>query len=75
MTIDADKLLSLGFEIVGGQLDYEHINYGRLTLDGPLLTPDGEALVQSLDAVISPTAKRGRPRKAEVEAAPEPAEG
>lgn len=75
MTIDTDKLISLGFEIVGGQLDYEHVNYGQLTLDGPLLTPEGEALVQSLDAVVSPAAKRGRPRKVDVEAVPEAAEG
>lgn len=63
--MDIDKLLALGFTVVGGQIDRGNVNYGLLTLDGPLLTPDGEALVQELEAPQAP--KRGRPRKVEVE--------
>ena len=73
MTVE--QLLALGFTFVAGQIDRGHKNYGFLTADGPLLTPEGEALVRSLDAVVSPAAKRGRPRKADGEAAPESAEG
>ena len=75
MTVNIVMLLEMGFQVVGGQLDYKNVNYGQMTVDGPLLTPDGEALVQSLDAGVSPAAKRGRPRKVDVEAAPEAAEG
>jgi hypothetical protein len=43
-----DKLLALGFTCTGGQIDRENVNYGFLTADGPVLTPEGEALVKSL---------------------------
>lgn len=75
MAMSTVLLLEMGFEIVGGKLDYKHVNYGQMTPDGPLLTPEGEELVKSRGWASQSEVKRGRPRKAEVEAAPEPAEG
>jgi hypothetical protein len=43
-----DKLEALGFHCVAGQIDRDNVNYGFLTPDGPVLTPEGEDLVKSL---------------------------
>lgn len=63
--MDIDQLLALGFDCCGGQLDYKQKNYGFLAKDGPVLTPEGQALVAELTAEAPP--KRGRPRKTAVE--------
>ena len=43
-----DKLEALGFICVVGQIDKDGVNYGFLTPDGPVLTPEGEALAKAL---------------------------
>lgn len=48
--MDLDKLLALGFDVVGGQIDRLGVNYGSLTPSGVVLTPEGEELVKSLTA-------------------------
>jgi hypothetical protein len=56
-----DKLIALGFHCTAGQIDRDNINYGFLTADGPVLTPEGEELVKSLTkksrkaAAVAPT--------------------
>lgn len=71
--MDMDKLTSLGFVVTAGQIDRGNVNYGFLTAEGPVLTPEGEALARTLDAPAveeAPVApKRGRPRKVEAEVA------
>ncbi|NVN99289.1 MAG: hypothetical protein HXX17_08195 [Geobacteraceae bacterium] len=52
-----DKLEALGFICVAGQIDREGVNYGFLTPDGPVLTPDGEELVKALS---TPAPKKGK---------------
>jgi len=61
-----DKLLALGFHCVAGQIDRDGINYGFLTQDGPVLTPEGEELVKSLS-------KKPRRASANPDAIPESA--
>lgn len=65
--MDMRKLEQLGVTSVGGQLDFRNVNIGFLTQDGPVLTPDGEAMLRELteapDPVlidINPRPKRGR---------------
>lgn len=64
--MDIERLMALGFTVAGGQIDRDNVNFGVLTKDGPVLTPQGEALAKELDAANAP--KRGRPRKAEDDA-------
>ena len=66
--MDIEKLMALGFTVTGGQIDRDNINYGVLTKDGAVLTPEGLALAAELDAAVTP--KRGRPRKADSDSAP-----
>ncbi len=42
-----DDLVRAGAVSCGGQIDFKNTNIGFLTADGPILTPDGEALVRS----------------------------
>lgn len=69
--MDIEALMALGFTVTGGMIDRAGVNYGVLTKEGPLLTPEGEAVARELAAAAAP--KRGRPRKteAETEDAPE----
>lgn len=53
-----EDLMALGFDCVGGQLDYRGVNYGMMTKDGPALTPQGEALVASLKPAEEPKRRR-----------------
>lgn len=53
-----EKLLALGFVVVAGQIDRGNKNYGFCTPNGPVLTPEGEALVKELTAEAAP-----KPRK------------
>jgi hypothetical protein len=43
-----DEITNLGFVVTAGQVDRENVNYGFLSADGPVLTPEGEELVASL---------------------------
>lgn len=66
--MDAAKLIELGFSLTAGKIDYQNVNYGEMSLDGPVLTEAGQALVAQLSGVAP---ARGRRKKAEV--ADEPA--
>jgi hypothetical protein len=44
-----DKLLALGFDVIGGQIDRGGVTYGFVNLDGSVfLSPEGEELVKLL---------------------------
>lgn len=43
-----DQLSAVGFSCVGGQIDRDGVNYGILTGDGPVLTPDGDEIYKTL---------------------------
>jgi|LauGreDrversion4_2_1035121.scaffolds.fasta_scaffold07603_8 hypothetical protein len=58
--MDVNTLLSIGFDVSGGMIDRLGKNYGFLSKDGPVLTPEGEALAASLQAPVEP---QKRPRK------------
>lgn len=45
------QLQDLGFEFCAGKIDRRGKNYGVLVKDGPLLYPEGEALVEELMAL------------------------
>lgn len=45
-----EKLEALGFTFVVGNIDRDGVNYGVMTANGPVLTPEGEALVAELSA-------------------------
>ena len=57
-----DDLAALGVTSVGGALDYKNQCIGMLTPDGPVLTPEGQALVASLGD--APAARQVPPVKA-----------
>ena len=65
------QLKSLGFSISGGQIDRGNTNYGFLSADGPVLTPEGEELVRALQVSApepkpeSEAPRRGRRTKAD----------
>lgn len=69
--MDVQKLIDLGFQVSGGQIDHNGANYGHLGAAGVVLTPEGEALAASLSAPAKPAAKTPR-KKAAAEA---PADG
>lgn len=69
MTVE--QLLALGFTFVAGQIDRGHKNYGFLTADGPVLTPEGEALAKSLVPTVAKAAVPHKRRKIDVEPAAE----
>lgn len=69
--MDVQKLIDIGFQVSGGQIDYNGTNYGHLGAAGVVLTPEGEALAASLSAPAKPAAKTPR-KKAAAEA---PADG
>lgn len=52
--MDAAQLEALGFSICAGQIDKGHTNYGFLSAEGPVLTPEGEELAKSLQAAAAP---------------------
>ena len=72
--MDVQKLIDLGFQVSGGQIDHNGANYGHLGAAGVILTPEGEALAASLSAPAKPAAKSSR-KKAAAETAAEGAGG
>lgn len=71
------ELEALGFLVTAGQIDHGNANYGFLTPDGPVLTPEGEELAAKLKQETpaqetDDAPRRGRRRKADAEPA-EPA--
>ena len=60
-----DELAALGVTSVAGALDFKNQCVGRVTADGPVLTPDGQALIDELCAVPAP-AELGRAPRARV---------
>lgn len=60
-------LEALGFTVTAGQIDRKGKNYGRVTADGPVLTPEGKALVAALAPI------QRAPRKKADAVAQEPA--
>lgn len=74
--MNVEQLLALGFTFCGGKIDRGHVNYGVMSSDGPVLTPEGEALAKSLvptvaEAAVPHTRKR---RKIDSESALDPAD-
>jgi hypothetical protein len=61
--MDVNTLVSLGFEISGGAIDRNRVNYGVMLVDGPKLTQEGEALVKSLSAAAAAPAVQAEPKK------------
>lgn len=49
-----DELAALGVTSVAGALDYKNQCIGRVTADGPALTPDGQALIDEVCAAPAP---------------------
>jgi hypothetical protein len=48
-------LIALGASVVGGQIDFGHVNVGRCMPNGEaLLTPDGEQYVDKLRTIEMP---------------------
>lgn len=43
-----EQLSALGFHCTGGMIDKDGVNYGTLSADGPVLTPEGEDLVKGM---------------------------
>ena len=62
--MDVNTLVSLGFEISGGAIDRNRVNYGVMLVDGPKLTQEGEALVKSLSAAAVQAEPKKPRRKA-----------
>lgn len=54
--MDANELLSLGFSITAGNLDYKNVKYGDVLVTDIVLTPEGEELVLALRAANAPIA-------------------
>lgn len=80
--MDLERLKTLGFNLICGQVDYKGKNYGIFNHHGALLTDEGDALVERLEdeatreaktpkTASAPAAKTGRKK---VEAAPETTE-
>ena len=74
--MDLERLKTLGFTLICGQVDYKGKNYGTFNHHGALLTDEGDALVERLEdeaareakaakAAPAPAVKTGR-KKAEV---------
>lgn len=57
--MDIQTLLNYGFDVVAGQIDYQGKNYGFLTPDGPVLTPDAENVVLALAAKVADRMEAG----------------
>lgn len=73
--MDLERLKTLGFTLMCGQVDYKGKNYGIFNHHGALLTDEGDALVERLEdeaareakapkTASAPAAKTGR-KKAE----------
>lgn len=63
MTIE--ELLARGVTCCGGALDFRNVNIGRMTADGPLITPDGEALLngEAYSANLNPSPVKAARKK------------
>ena len=81
--MDVERLKTLGFTLMCGQVDYKGKNYGTFNHHGALLTDDGDALVERLEdeaargakakaapAAPAPAAKTGRKKAEGAPAAP-----
>lgn len=63
--MDLEQLTRLGFTVCGGQIDRDGVNYGFLSTDGPVLTPEGAAMAQKVQAeIVDAVAERVSPRRA-----------
>lgn len=66
--MDLERLKSLGFCLIAGQVDYQGKNYGSFNAHGALLTDEGDELVAQLEdeaarSGAAPKATRGRKPK------------
>ncbi len=69
--MDLERLKSLGFCLIAGQVDYQGKNYGTFNAHGALLTDEGDELVAQLED----DAARGQTKTATRAAAPKAARG
>ena len=68
--MDIQTLLNFGFDVVGGQIDYKGKNYGFMSPDGPVLTPDAEQVVLALAARVADRMENGEAEVKPVRAKP-----
>lgn len=78
--MDIQTLQNFGFQFVAGQIDYQGRNYGFLTPDGPVLTPDAEQVLLALASKVAdrmadpePAPKKGLRAAPKVTPTPAPA--
>lgn len=51
--MDIQTLQNFGFQFVAGQIDYNGKNYGFLSPEGPVLTPDAEQVLLALASKVA----------------------